>query len=507
MPKEEKRKPINWHRPLRPGDFRQRYLQNRWAHVPDDHLATPEEYEEYESYDYSWDVYEPGSPIDYTIHMTWAYLSDIHEPGQLKAAFEKLGWNELHDSDISREKELKQSPEEIRRIWSPGIEKCLAVYTKELMEGWFDPSRLPLFQDMEDRQIIIDLIEQVTLEKCAEYLDDVDYDEYYHRNTAQISPYFVCILFSPFWVRSPRTWVKPVGQDILLHFIRHLFEIYPTPTFIMSEWTTPFKAIRYKWLIIYILLAQGGNLKKAAPFFGWSIRKQFTKHFLEAPKGLSPVLAAIYAQIICLGGSSLEFDRIARNVAYIEDPTESSVAAEYKVFWESTIKWLIRNRNQVRDDEADLILEWAMHRFTEFVVYDHKFSLKGRTVQRTLVASRRYHEVRFSPWIEYAWAPHDWDWEYVDEWSKNWSFIELTSGVQLHEESSALHHCVESYAARCASKNSAIISVLCNKEKILTIEINPQEKMLVQVKGSYNRFPSAAENKIIEKWFVERISQ
>ncbi|NQT63602.1 MAG: PcfJ domain-containing protein [Candidatus Marinimicrobia bacterium] len=510
--KSDGKKVINWHRPLRSGEHTQRYRRNRWAEVSDDHLISPEEYERDNYYgDYYWDIDEPASPTDYAIYKTWAHLTAIHQDNQFTTAFEKIGWPISGDGDPIKD----IIPDKMQEGGMPGaaqkIEGHLAKHIKGLIDGWFDPNDLPLSKDKDDLQIIFDLANNEEVEQqIPENLNLGGFEEeryQQYNNNLYDSPFLLCLLLSPFWVRSPKTWVKPIGSDVFLHFVRHLFEIYPTPKFLMSEWTVPFSAVRYKWLIFYIILAQGGSIKKAAPLFNWSIGKQFTKHLLDAPEGLSPVQAAIYSKIMCLGGSLVEFNRISRNAAYIEDPTETSIDTEYKVFWESTVLWLMKHRDDLTEDDADLILEWAMHRFTEDRHNDQSFTWSGRTSGRTLFASQQYIENRDSPWIDYYWSSHGWNWDYVDEYYKNWSFLELTSGKQLFEESQKLHHCVESYAARCASKNSAIVSVSCNKEKILTVEINPQGNEIVQVKGVQNRFPSATENKIIDMWHAKMVSK
>ena len=93
--KKDESRPVNWHRPLRPGGYTQRYLRNRMAEASEEHLIPPEEYEAYYGSfdsDYYWDVYDPASPEDYAIYKTWSHLSDIQGHGKLKAAFERVGW-------------------------------------------------------------------------------------------------------------------------------------------------------------------------------------------------------------------------------------------------------------------------------------------------------------------------------------------------------------------------------------------------------------------------------
>ena len=506
--KVKESKPINWHRPLQPGEYTQRYLRNRWADVSEDHLKSPDEYEEYDWDDgYYWNIYGPASPEDYAIHNAWQHLTGVGGNDEIRIAFENIGWtqpeNKKPDKVSKRERfKGRTFPRNVKHI-----EKHLAKHIAGLAEGSFDPADLPLTQNKDELQIIFDLISE---ENDRLQSQDTPAVQNYYLNyidPRRDSPYLVCLLFSPFWVRSPTTWIRPQEPDIFPDFVKHLFEVYPTRNFLLAEWSMPFDGVRYKWLIFYLILAQGGSLKKAGSLFNWSIGKQFTRHFNRAPEGLSPVLASIYAQIRCLGGSTVEFNRLSRNAAYIQDPTEVSENLDFKAFWEGSVKWLTRYREHLADDEVDLILEWAMHQHTEYWYNQVQFSWRGRTPERALAASQRYNETRDEPWIDYKWNAHGWDWEYTDDYDVRWTFVELTTGLDLHEESKKLHHCVESYAPRCATHHSAILSVACNNEKLLTIEISPEDKEIVQVKGMQNRFPTSLETQIIDAWYYTVISQ
>jgi hypothetical protein len=70
---------------------------------------------------------------------------------------------------------------------------------------------------------------------------------------------YLC-LFAPFWVRSPQTW-NPSGETPLLD---HLFVLHHVPGFLYPEWFRELEFPRLKWLYWFILLGQGGSLKRAA---------------------------------------------------------------------------------------------------------------------------------------------------------------------------------------------------------------------------------------------------
>ncbi len=179
----------------------------------------------------------------------------------------------------------------------------------------------------------------------------------------------LAMLFSPFWIRPPNSWNR-LGATSLLD---HLFAFYDVPRFLYDAWLHYDKTLRtqdnLKWLIWFILLGQGGSLKRASVRFGWKITNGLQQRLTQAPPDTSPVVACIFAEVTRLGGSEVDFRRIIRNPAFVVDPTatytESYVDESYSNFWEDTVRWLGRHRDAFSDEQSDLILAWAMHEYTE----------------------------------------------------------------------------------------------------------------------------------------------
>ena len=104
------------------------------------------------------------------------------------------------------------------------------------------------------------------------------------------------------------------------------------------------------------------------------------------------------------------------------------------------------------------------------------------------------------PWSQYRWEGHGWNWTLNKAAGSTWSFVVLTSGEQLFREGQAMHHCVSSYAALCASGHSAIVSVTHNDIRRVTVEINPRTKQVVQANGLCNRPATPEERGVISHW-------
>ena len=93
----------------------------------------------------------------------------------------------------------------------------------------------------------------------------------------------VCF-FAPFWVSSPRTWDQHGEKNLF----EHLFVLYEVPEFLFSEWFRESEVTRLKWLCWFIILGQGGSLKRASEFFDWSVPAKFSHYLYDAPSAASP---------------------------------------------------------------------------------------------------------------------------------------------------------------------------------------------------------------------------
>ena len=224
-------------------------------------------------------------------------------------------------------------------------------------------------------------------------------------------------LFAPFWIRTPRTWDESGKRSLL----DHLFVVYDVPEFLYGEWFRGDdedvwynRSGFFKWACWFIVLAQGGSLKQAARVFGWNIFGQFQHSLSSLPEDVSAVEACICAEIMRLGGSQVEVARIMSHPAFVIDPTEVSASESHTVFWRATVRWLIANRNALNDDEANLVLNWAMHEYTETIGATQRFSWRGRSPRATIERSREYRRQQDRPWSAHKWASRGWDWEIND---------------------------------------------------------------------------------------------
>lgn len=475
------KKIINRRRTLQPNQFRRRFLRHRYDDPEFDNRGKPVnnqlEVDEY------WNPYEPGCCArcewDYEEEDVYYYefeqwLENLLSPSALSISLEELA------GEFSGKSFDKEKISSVHQKTGVSIEKRLAVHVDKIVnisKGFDDlQSRIDrAIQSRKDIEII---------RSAAEKYESTDFA-------------LRVLLYSPFWVRNPRSW-KSDGET---HLLEHLFAVRDTPAFLYEEWFREFNITSHKWLCWFILLAQGGSLKRAAKLFDWKISGKFSHYLRKAPVGMSPLEACIFAEVKRLGGSRREVARIFRSPEFVVDPTEISDDHLYSKFWQETILWLVNKRDEITDDECEQILSWAMHEYTESKRgAGRRFSWKGRNARRTMERSREYRQQIETPWLEYRWQSRGWDYVWEQSPQKIWSFHELTSSAELFREGKALDHCVASYAARCASGHSAVVSLRRSNSPRVTIEINPKTLQIVQARGKNNREGDKEEKQIISRW-------
>jgi PcfJ-like protein len=141
------------------------------------------------------------------------------------------------------------------------------------------------------------------------------------------------------------------------------------------------------------------------------------------------------------------------------------------------------------------------------------FSINGRTVPSMLRLMKEWHRdlgvsestaaftwarSPFKPWLLEEPRRSE------QETPKRWHMVELIDSAQLREEGTSLHHCVGSYAYRCYRGTSSIWSLRTwqgeKKRSMLTIEVDPKKRAVIQARGKANRSASGKPLKLLHEW-------
>jgi len=319
----------------------------------------------------------------------------------------------------------------------------------------------------------------------------------------------MAFFFSRFWVRPFSSWVVPNGPvyERIPSLVKHLFVEYPVPGCLLNNWLS-LNLPATKWVIWLILIGQGASLHKSAATFGWNIPQNFQTHFLSSPPDLMPGEACMWTEIMRIGGTAVEYRRLAERAAFFLDPTHSTSSGSHLHFWRETVKWMAKNRTDLTDDMCPMILSWAMHRYTEAEARELAgFAWKGWSPARAYELGLEYYYSRIKQVADYKWKPHNWNFAYTTPNGIKWSIVELTSGAQLHAEGDALEHCVAGYGPRCVAGHSAIFSLQREGKRIATIELDPHSRRLVQVRGKHNRGATDEELAIVNHWCANVVNR
>ena len=371
---------------------------------------------------------------------------------------------------------------------------------------------------LEGCPLKVTMADLATLRGVAMRLADVDRPDRWTYS----GPLEIALLLSEFWIRPASAWVAPEGDsgDLIVSLMEHLFVRYPVPGFLTHVWRFQrddwgmFADPRtIKWVCWFILLGQGASLVRAAALFDWCVSKTLFCHLSEAPAELAPMEACMWAEVMRLGGTPTEFERLKRSGSYVWDPTIPPATVEgvndggYVAFWRETVLWLIQHRAELTEPMVEVILDWAVHRRTEERRGQPRFSWKGRSPAQAHQAGLEYRRQQERPacpnYLALTWEACHWDWEHKTEEVATWSIQELTSGQALFEEGMALRHCVAGYAPRCVSGYCRIFSLRLNGERQLTLEVAPDTGAIFQARGTCNRRAQRREEEVLRLWLQE----
>lgn len=355
----------------------------------------------------------------------------------------------------------------------------------------------------------------------------------------------VCML-SAFWIRSPQDW--QAGQGGLLE---HLFVRYQVPAFLKPCWSQAVDENSVRWLLCYLMYAQGGSLKTLAQRFGWSpLSKKLWHQLFNCPAHLSPLHAVLYAEFKRLGGWDEDFACLLANKSYAIDLLEPATT-DGRDFWYDTCRWTISHQFELSAIEHCKILWWARHQYTEHTRRGERYRLQGRSkakvladfsvyeqaqeqirlararmaerarqvsmardaerqrlreeareqqaMREALLAQRHEDDYADDVPIDVSWNNHCWNWSTTAH-GTHWKIVELTSSAELYDEGQAMEHCVGGYSRDCVDGHSAIFSLRSDGNRAVTIEVDPLCKQLVQVQGRFNAEPKRAEMWVVNAW-------
>jgi hypothetical protein len=311
------------------------------------------------------------------------------------------------------------------------------------------------------------------------------------------------------WAGTSSSWRSAVAS--LAH---HLICSYSVPAFLASCWYASDAAEdrKRRWFVAH---SRGASFRSLdLPI----VMTRKMEHIFLASQDHLPIEHAMRrAELLALGARA----ELVNAVMSTRLATDISHSDFWRTFW----IFLIANDGDVESAQIGPMIDYiqavrhdrikieAQGGITEFEPPLPAFSMKGRTVQSMLRLMLDWHKslggssAAFS-WIRSPFQPLIFEEQRQDrsEKPRRWQMMELTNSAQLRCEGTALHHCVASYADRCYRGNTSIWSLrLWQGEKVrhvLTVEIDPKRRAVIQAHGRANRAASGRPLRLLQDWAI-----
>ncbi|MBL8627058.1 MAG: PcfJ domain-containing protein [Myxococcales bacterium] len=309
------------------------------------------------------------------------------------------------------------------------------------------------------------------------------------------------------WWREHRApvaaWPGRRGHPLVIvdDLARHVLGLYPTPRFLARAWFADDRDDADAWRGWVIAHGRGTALRRLP--LPIALTRAMEHHFLATPDHLPVRFALRCAEVRALGGSlglgyAVAMSRLGRTF------TDGA-------YWRAALAWIVRWEDEVPPDHLGPVLDYldAARAWTA------RPPVVGRTATSLWRHVVAWHtalgkgEAGGARWPPAGWAGHVEREALGDGRTLCWDVIELTDAGALAFEGNAMRHCVFSYQAWCRSGASSIWSLRRRVERgddygqaraVLTIEVAPRTRTIVQVRGLANRVARGEPLAVVERW-------
>lgn len=310
------------------------------------------------------------------------------------------------------------------------------------------------------------------------------------------------------WQGSQGAW--RVAIDSL---VRHLLAKYPIPRFLTAAWHLPGSAENEQQRRWFVDHASGCSYRSMDVPIRMTRRMEHI--FLQSPDHLEIPVAMRRAELIGLQLPD------ALTAAILS--TRLGADLRHGDFWRTVWHFLRANADAIDVAQVAPIIDFLYAIRQERIVVmtpngaarsepplPH-FSMKGRTAASMLRLMEEWHCGLRTAGGGLSWSRSTLRPLAVEEPAVappalpgRWQFVELTSSEGLRAEGKALRHCVASYASRCWRGASRIWSLRLIRgtkaRAIVTLEIDPKQRAIVQARGFRNSLPSGRRLQVIRMW-------
>lgn len=186
-------------------------------------------------------------------------------------------------------------------------------------------------------------------------------------------------------------------------------------------------------------------------------------------------------------------------------------------------RFIARKGQELPDREVNPLIDYLNDCYRR----NPKFNLKGRKMRTLLAEMHEWHDLNmfqnnqarfsapskqklskwkglnidnFCTWYQFEEQP---------ELNGRYRIVQLNNSRLLEQESASQKHCVASYVQSCLNGYSSIWSFAKQDpatkvwERLLTIEVQPNRRQIVQIRGKRNARPEEWQMAIIREWAMQ----
>ena len=309
------------------------------------------------------------------------------------------------------------------------------------------------------------------------------------------------------WPGASSSW-----RPALASLADHLLCRYPVPRFLVPPWSSSDASAdsKRRWFIEH---SRGRSFRSLD--LPMVMTRRIEHIFLASPDHLPIEYAMRRAELLGLGARA----------DFVKAVMSTRLAADLRhgEFWRTFFLFLITNAKDVEAPQIGPMIDYieairhervrveTIHGIAETDPPQPTFSLKGRTVQSVLKSMQIWHKSLSAGGAGFSWARASIEPLLLEEpraddseAPKRWQMMELTDSAQLRREGATLHHCVASYAYSCQRGTSSIWSLRLWRGEtfrpVLTVEVDPKRRAVVQARGLANRNASGKSLQLVRDW-------
>jgi hypothetical protein len=317
------------------------------------------------------------------------------------------------------------------------------------------------------------------------------------------------------WIRPCQTWqphednLRPIFRSLVAHLLTH----YPVPGFMDSAWDLSDGPEGFRQQSWFIRIGRGASFRSLN--LPLALTRRMEHYLRKAADHFSVSQALRYGETRGMGGG----EKLAREIAV----GRLGQRIERPDFWRTVIRFFVAHPEMQLQHVNPIVDFIHANKFAgDEVLTTHgtqtrnppwaNFSMEGRTLKSILRLVSAWHAdlglAKNAPWCSWRKSGiqgyHFLEKRLGEEGDSDWTIVELLDSSALHAEGRAMHHCVYAYANRCRSGETTIWSLRLRvggeEKRMVTIEVNPHKRAIIQARAKCNRCPGARSGEIIRHW-------